>query len=45
VKQQWCTIKQCIYTAAKEITGTIQPNHRNQWFDQECDAIEMSNTL
>jgi len=45
VQQQCSTIKQCIYRAAKEITGTIQPNDRNQWFDQECsDAIEMSNT-
>jgi hypothetical protein len=47
VQQQWSTIKQCIYRAAKEITGTIQPNDRNQWFDQlnTIDTIEMSNTL
>jgi len=32
--------------SSKEITSTIQPNDRNQWFDQECsDANEMSNTL
>jgi hypothetical protein len=46
VQQQWSTIKQCIYTAAKEITGTIQPSDRNQWFDHECnDAIGMSNIV
>jgi len=46
VQQQCSTIKQCIYRAAKEITGTIQPDDRNQWFNQECsDATEMSNTL
>jgi len=46
VEQQWSTIKQCIYWAAEEITDTIQPNDRNQWFHQECShAIEMINTL
>ena len=29
VQQQWSTVKQFIYRAAKEVAGTIQPNDRN----------------
>jgi len=35
-----------VYSTTEEITGTIQPTDRTQWFDQECsDTIELRNTL
>jgi len=31
-----------VYSTTEEITSTIQPTDRTQWFDQECsDTIEM----
>ena len=55
MEQKWSTFKPVIsypvlyiymYRTGEEMTSTIQPSDRNQWFDQESsDATEMRNTL
>lgn len=46
MEQKWSTFKPHMHRTGEEITSTIQPNDRNQWFDQESsDATDMRNTL
>ena len=46
MEQKWSTFKPYMYRTGEEITSTMQPNDRNQWFDQESsNATAMSNTL
>ena len=36
---RWNAVKTAISSAAEEVLGHVQPNRRNEWFDEECRQI------